>query len=324
MASFDAPAPSLVEAGAAFPAASSFASASASASAPASASASSSSGGRTVFSDSSHPWAAFFHVFFRTSALLVYLFCSLFTDNFVLVFVVVVLLLAFDFWTVKNVTGRLLVGLRWWNEVKEDGTNVWIFESRQVGIRRKRAELGRRRARTDGQRASKRVWVGEDSRGEETSGGREEGGGKGALKGRVNEEEGQQAVRRTTRTGEADARRKKAGNESMPRWTERSTSAIGQRARRTGIVSTPDPFHAQPFPRPRQSTPRPFHTPPFPCPRQSTPIPFHAQPLPRSRQSTPIAFHALVSPNPSPSTPSIVHTPPRFPHLSFMFLFVDS
>jgi len=46
------------------------------------------------------------------------------------VFVVCVLLLAFDFWTVKNVTGRLLVGLRWWNEVKEDGTNVWIFESK--------------------------------------------------------------------------------------------------------------------------------------------------------------------------------------------------
>jgi len=45
-------------------------------------------------------------------------------------FVVCVLLLAFDFWTVKNITGRLLVGLRWWNEVKEDGTNVWIFESK--------------------------------------------------------------------------------------------------------------------------------------------------------------------------------------------------
>lgn len=58
-----------------------------------------------------------------------YLFCSLFFDNFILVFVVCVLLLAFDFWTVKNVTGRLLVGLRWWNEVREDGSNVWIFES---------------------------------------------------------------------------------------------------------------------------------------------------------------------------------------------------
>jgi hypothetical protein len=24
---------------------------------------------------------------------------------------------------------RILVGLRWWNEVKEDGNEVWIFES---------------------------------------------------------------------------------------------------------------------------------------------------------------------------------------------------
>lgn len=53
------------------------------------------------------------------------------TDNFVLIFVLVVLLVAFDFWTVKNVTGRLLVGLRYWNESKEDGTNVWVFESRE-------------------------------------------------------------------------------------------------------------------------------------------------------------------------------------------------
>ena len=46
-----------------------------------------------------------------------------FASSFVFSFVIVVLLLAFDFWTVKNVSGRLLVGLRWWNEVAEDGTN---------------------------------------------------------------------------------------------------------------------------------------------------------------------------------------------------------
>ena len=32
-----------------------------------------------------------------------------FSDYFVVGFVVITLLLAFDFWTVKNVTGRLLV-----------------------------------------------------------------------------------------------------------------------------------------------------------------------------------------------------------------------
>jgi hypothetical protein len=38
-------------------------------------------------------------------------------------------LLAFDFWTVKNISGRLLVGLRWWSYVRDDGSNEWIFES---------------------------------------------------------------------------------------------------------------------------------------------------------------------------------------------------
>jgi len=69
---------------------------------------------------------------FKAGALLTYMFCTFFTSNFVIVFVITVLLLAFDFWTVKNVSGRMLVGLRWWNEVKDDGSNEWIFESRQV------------------------------------------------------------------------------------------------------------------------------------------------------------------------------------------------
>ena len=29
----------------------------------------------------------------------------------------------------QNVSGRLLVGLRWWNNVKDDGSNDWVFES---------------------------------------------------------------------------------------------------------------------------------------------------------------------------------------------------
>ena len=81
----------------------------------------------------SHPFASAFHLGFRLLAIVAYLFCTLFTENFVLVFVITVLLLSFDFWTVKNVSGRLLVGLRWWNEVREDGTNVWVFESKEVG-----------------------------------------------------------------------------------------------------------------------------------------------------------------------------------------------
>lgn len=69
------------------------------------------------------------HIIFKLVALFIYLFSSLFNIGFVMLFVTMVLLSAFDFWTVKNVTGRLLVGLRWWNQVKEDGSTIWIYES---------------------------------------------------------------------------------------------------------------------------------------------------------------------------------------------------
>ena len=53
------------------------------------------------------------------------------SDHFIELFLTIILLLAFDFWTVKNVTGRLMVGLRWWNKVEEDGTSTWQFESKK-------------------------------------------------------------------------------------------------------------------------------------------------------------------------------------------------
>ncbi|KAI5619082.1 trans-golgi network vesicle protein 23-like B [Silurus asotus] len=77
-----------------------------------------------------HPFASFFHLFFRVSAILVYL-CELFSSSFIACMVTIILLLSCDFWTVKNVTGRLLVGLRWWNQVDENGKSHWVFESRK-------------------------------------------------------------------------------------------------------------------------------------------------------------------------------------------------
>uniref|UniRef100_A0A7N8X1T0 Golgi apparatus membrane protein TVP23 homolog n=1 Tax=Mastacembelus armatus TaxID=205130 RepID=A0A7N8X1T0_9TELE len=79
-----------------------------------------------------HPLASFFHLFFRTSAILVYLLCDLLSSRFIVCMVTIILLLSCDFWTVKNISGRLLVGLRWWNQVDEDGKSHWMFESRKV------------------------------------------------------------------------------------------------------------------------------------------------------------------------------------------------
>lgn len=63
------------------------------------------------------------------AALAFYILSALFFNSFVIIFVVTVLLAALDFWVVKNVSGRILVGLRWWNEINDLGESVWKFES---------------------------------------------------------------------------------------------------------------------------------------------------------------------------------------------------
>lgn len=55
--------------------------------------------------------------------------------NSVLIFIIVILLLATDFYYCKNIAGRRLVGLRWWNETSgENGESVWVFESPEVRL----------------------------------------------------------------------------------------------------------------------------------------------------------------------------------------------
>ncbi|KAL0271004.1 UNVERIFIED_CONTAM: hypothetical protein PYX00_008250 [Menopon gallinae] len=75
-----------------------------------------------------HPVVTFFHLAFRVSALVVYILCGWFSNSFITSFVTVVLLLSMDFWTVKNITGRLMVGLRWWNYVDDSGKSHWVYE----------------------------------------------------------------------------------------------------------------------------------------------------------------------------------------------------
>ncbi|KAL9251095.1 Golgi apparatus membrane protein-like protein [Drosera capensis] len=76
-----------------------------------------------------NPKTCFFHVLFKAAALAFYILSTLFISSFVIIFVVTVLLAALDFWVVKNVSGRILVGLRWWNEIDDMGESVWKFES---------------------------------------------------------------------------------------------------------------------------------------------------------------------------------------------------
>ncbi len=58
-----------------------------------------------------------------------FLFLNALIGEEIITFVIVVLFAAFDFWTVKNITGRLLVNLRWHSEIDEFGNEQWIYES---------------------------------------------------------------------------------------------------------------------------------------------------------------------------------------------------
>ncbi|GAA6002674.1 hypothetical protein JCM10207_007621 [Rhodosporidiobolus poonsookiae] len=85
---------------------------------------------QSIWQQSAHPVALFFLYAFRCAAIATYLLCGFFSSSYVFSTVLVVVLLSLDFWTVRNVSGRVLVGLRFWNQVDDDGTSFWVFESR--------------------------------------------------------------------------------------------------------------------------------------------------------------------------------------------------
>ncbi|KAK4128361.1 DUF846-domain-containing protein [Parathielavia appendiculata] len=85
---------------------------------------------------SSHPITLLIFLGFRVSSLLVYLFGILLIHNLVMIFIITILLLAADFYYLKNIAGRRLVGLRWWNEVDPaTGKSHWVFESSEPGTK---------------------------------------------------------------------------------------------------------------------------------------------------------------------------------------------
>jgi hypothetical protein len=54
----------------------------------------------------------------------------------ILVFILTLLLLSADFYYLKNIAGRRIVGLRWWNEVNTaSGDSHWVFESSDPNVR---------------------------------------------------------------------------------------------------------------------------------------------------------------------------------------------
>ena len=81
-------------------------------------------------SAASHPIVCLIHIAFKAIPIFCYLFLKLLTGSSVYTFISVILLKTCDFWFVKNVGGRILVGLRWWNGEEEIRRSGWVFESR--------------------------------------------------------------------------------------------------------------------------------------------------------------------------------------------------
>ncbi|PKS10603.1 hypothetical protein jhhlp_002357, partial [Lomentospora prolificans] len=85
---------------------------------------------------SSHPITLLTFLGFRIVSFLVYLLGLLIIHNMIMIFIITMLLLAADFYYTKNIAGRRLVGLRWWNEVDPDsGDSKWVFESSEPGTK---------------------------------------------------------------------------------------------------------------------------------------------------------------------------------------------
>lgn len=64
-----------------------------------------------------NPVPCFFHLVFKMLTLMVYFFGGwIWGGNFVLTFIFCTLFLSIDFYVSQNITGRLLVGLRWWTK----------------------------------------------------------------------------------------------------------------------------------------------------------------------------------------------------------------
>ncbi|KAI9171349.1 Golgi apparatus membrane protein TVP23 [Paramyrothecium foliicola] len=85
---------------------------------------------------SSHPITLLTFLGFRISSVLVYFLGLWVIKSMIMIFIITILLLAADFYYLKNIAGRRLVGLRWWNEVDPStGDSQWVFESSEPGTK---------------------------------------------------------------------------------------------------------------------------------------------------------------------------------------------
>ena len=82
------------------------------------------------YNKSSHPIISTINLLFKLINIIIFIFKGLLIENDSIGIIFIIIIGSCDFWYTKNISGRFLVGLRWSNKIKENGNEVWIYESK--------------------------------------------------------------------------------------------------------------------------------------------------------------------------------------------------
>ena len=84
------------------------------------------------YKKSTYPMISLLTVLIKLASIISFFLFSIFLSNEAIIMFIVVLFGACDFWITKNISGRFLAGLRWYNLLKsETNTEIWVFEGKK-------------------------------------------------------------------------------------------------------------------------------------------------------------------------------------------------
>ena len=84
------------------------------------------------YKKSTYPMISLLTVLIKLASIISFFLFSIFLSNEAIIMFIVVLIGLCDFWMTKNISGRFLAGLRWYNLLKsETNTEIWVFEGKK-------------------------------------------------------------------------------------------------------------------------------------------------------------------------------------------------
>jgi hypothetical protein len=84
------------------------------------------------YKKATYPMISLLTVLIKLASIISFFLFSIFLSNEAIIMFIVVLIGLCDFWMTKNISGRFLAGLRWYNLLKsETNTEIWVFEGKK-------------------------------------------------------------------------------------------------------------------------------------------------------------------------------------------------